>query len=53
MMQVHIEDWQFEFAMEAQFEYLYWNDVWCSLYDKNQKEYWKLLESTGEFEEYL
>jgi len=53
MMQVHIEDWQFEFAMESQFEYLYWNDVWCSLYDKNQKEYWKLLESTGEFEEYL
>jgi len=50
MMQVHIEDWQFEFAMEAQLEYLYWNDIAGDLYFKNDNEYWLLRSSTGEFE---
>jgi hypothetical protein len=52
MMQIHIEDWQFEFAIEAQFEYLFWHDEWCRLYEPNQKEYWQLLVFTGEFGDY-
>ena len=50
MMQVHIEDWQFEFAMDAQLEYLYWNDIARNLYEKNDDAYWELRCSTGEFE---
>lgn len=50
MMQIHIEDWQFEFAMESQFEYLYWHDEWCRLYIDNEKAYWERRSSTGEFE---
>ncbi len=52
-MQLDIDGGDFEYAMESQFEYLYWHDEWSRLYVPNQKEYWELLESTGEFEEYL
>ena len=50
MMQVHIEDWQFEYAMDAQLEYLYWCDVCNSIYFVNEDQYWNLRRETGEFE---
>lgn len=50
MMQVHIEDWQFVYAMEAQLEYLYWDDIAGDLYMKYEDNYWNLRRSTGEFE---
>lgn len=50
MMRVHIEDWQFEYAMEAQLEYLYWDDIAGDLYMKNEDDYWLLRRSTGQFE---
>jgi glutathionyl-hydroquinone reductase len=53
MMQVHIEDWQFEYAMDAQLDYLYWCEIAADLYMKNDDDYWSLRNLTGEFEDYL
>ncbi len=41
MMQIHIEDWQFEYAIEAQLEFLYLTDKWSHLYKKHSQQYWK------------
>lgn len=38
-MQVHIEHGEWQEAMEAQLNYLYWNDEFIELLEKNHEEY--------------
>ena len=40
MMQMHIEDRDYEWAMCYQFQYLYWHDEFNRLYRLHSKEYW-------------
>jgi hypothetical protein len=46
-MQAYVENEQFEAAMNAQFNYLYWCDEWNRLYPMHIKEYWALRYSLG------
>ena len=48
MMQVDIDAGDFDYAMETQFEYLYWSDEWARLYNEHEKEYWQLKEAADE-----
>jgi hypothetical protein len=43
MMQVNIEDDDFERAMEDQFEYLYWMDEVKRLWPKHEDKYFDLI----------
>lgn len=43
MMQIDIEDNDFQCAMENHFEYLYWNDEVSRLLIKHDEAYWGLI----------
>lgn len=42
MMQLRIEDEDYEWAMNYQIEYLYWRDEFDELYKRNCDGYWAL-----------
>lgn len=43
MMQVEIEDGDFQYAMENHFEYLYWGDEVTRMWEEHEAEYWDLI----------
>ena len=43
LMQMDIENGDFNYAMENHFEYLYWNDEVKRLFHKHEPKYWELV----------
>ena len=42
LMQIDVENGDFDYAMENHFEYLYWHDEFQRLYRQHEANYWEL-----------